>query len=376
MSKTQNLRTWIEIDTKAIAHNIARLKKFLKPKTKFMAVVKSDAYGHGMVAYAKEARKSGVDFFGVDSFEEAIELRDAGIKESILVLGYIFPAQFKEAAEKGISVTISNLDSLRAIEKLKTKKPLKIHVKIDTGLHRQGFLGVDAESVFSVLRILDKQMIVEGLYTHFAAMESPKYESYSRMQIDRLEKWYDAFLALGYNPIVHSSASSGIVYSREFHFDMVRAGISLYGLWPSTEIAEAAPKTKLIAALSWKAIVSEIKKVHAGERVGYDLTERLSRDSTLAVVPVGYFHGIPRSLSNKAEFLVRGKRAKIVGRVSMDMVVVDVTDIRGVKSGDEAVIIGARGLERISAEEVAEKAGTINYEIVTRIHPSIPRIYR
>lgn len=382
MSKTKNLRTWVEIDTKAIAHNIARLKSFLKPKTKFMAVVKSNAYGHGMVEYAKAARKSGlpaqagVDFFGVDSFEEALELRDARIREPILVLGYVFPSQFVECAKKNISVTISSLESLRTIAKLKSEKPLKIHVKIDTGLHRQGFLGIDVVTIFDELKKAGKRVIVEGLYTHFAAMESPKYESYSRMQIERLKKWRDAFVASGYDPIVHSSASSGLVYGKDFHFDMVRAGISLYGLWPSIEIAEVAPKTKLLPALSWKSIISETKKVHAGERVGYDLTEKLSRDSVLAVVPVGYWHGIPRTLSSKGEFLIRGKRAKIVGRVSMDMLAVDVTGIKGAKQGDEVVIIGSQGKEKVSAEEVAEKAGTINYEIVTRINPLIPRIYR
>ena len=372
----KNLRTWVEIDTKAIAHNIARLKSFIAPETLFMAVVKSNAYGHGIVAYAKESKKSGVDFFGVDSFEEAMELRSAGIKEPILVLGFVFPAQFAQAAEKNISVTISSLESLSALARFKAKNLLKIHVKIDTGLHRQGFLGIDVEKIFAEIRKAGKRIVVEGLYTHFAAMESPKYESYSRMQIGQLKKWHKAFTASGYDPIVHSSASSGLVFSKEFHFNMVRAGISLYGLWPSVEIAEVAPKTKLRPVLSWKSVVSETKKVRAGERVGYDLTEKLSRDSILAVVPVGYWHGVPRTLSGTGEFLVKGKRAKIVGRVSMDMLVVDVTNIKGVKSGDEVVIIGSQGKERVSAEEVADKAGTINYEIVTRINPLIPRIYR
>ena len=371
----KNLRTWVEIDASAIAKNIARLKSFLAPKTKFLAVVKSNAYGHGMVAYAKEAKKSGVDFFGVDSFEEAMELRAAGIKESILVLGYVFPANFAECAKRNISVTISSLESLKAAT-LTRKATLKVHIKVDTGLHRQGFQPNDVEKVFAEIHKAGNKIIVEGLYTHFAVMESPKYESYSRMQIRELQKWRNVFSMVGFRPIVHSSASSGIVYGKDFHFDMVRAGISLYGLWPSNEIREVAPKTKLSPLLSWKTIVSEVKKVRAGERVGYDLTEKLNRDSVLAVVPVGYWHGIPRALSGKGEFLIRGKRTKIVGRVSMDMLVVDATDIAGVAQGDEVVIIGAQGKEKMSAEEVAEKAGTINYEIVTRINPLIQRIYK
>ena len=376
MSRDIKLRTWVEIDTKAIAKNIARLKSFIAPKTKFLAVVKSNAYGHGIIAYAKESKKSGVDFFGVDSIEEALELRGAGIRESILVLGFVFPEQFKVAAEKNISITISSLESLRTLFFLKSKKPLKIHIKVDTGLHRQGFLGSDIEKVFRELKKTGDRIIIEGLYTHFAAMETPKYIDYSRMQIRELQKWKNVFSMVGIHPIVHSSATSGIFFSREFHFDMVRAGISLYGLWPSNEIKEVAPKTKLLPVLSWKSIVTEVKKVKAGERVGYDLTEKLNRDSILAVVPLGYFHGIPRSLSSKGEFLVRGKRAKIIGRVSMDMVVVDITDIKNVRQGDEVVVIGKQGGEEISAEEFAEKAGTINYEIVTRINTVIPRIYK
>ena len=376
MSRDIKLRTWVEIDTKAIAKNIARLKSFIAPKTKFLAVVKSNAYGHGIIAYAKESKKSGVDFFAVDSIEEALELRGAGIRESILVLGFVFPEQFKVAAEKNISVTISSLESLRTLFFLKAKKPLKIHVKIDTGLHRQGFQGSDVEKVFSGIKNAGKKVIVEGLYTHFAAMETPSYVEYSRGQIAELKKWQRAFILFGFNPIVHSSATSGIFFSKEFHFDMVRAGISLYGLWPSNEIKEVAPKTKLLPVLSWKSIVTEVKKVASGERVGYDLTEKLNRDSILAVVPLGYWHGIPRSLSSKGEFLVRGKRAKIIGRVSMDMVVIDVTDIAGVAQSDEVVVIGKQGKGEVSAEEFADKAGTINYEIVTRINPLIPRIYR
>ncbi len=385
----------MEIDKDAIAKNIARLKSFIAPKTKFLAVVKSNAYGHGIVEYAKESKKSGVDFFGVDSFEEAMELRNVGIKEPILVLGYVFPANFAQCAKRNISVTISSLESLQAVarqgavfervsrsEAHKRKNgtlprlALKLHIKIDTGLHRQGFQDSDVEEVFKEIHKAGREIIIEGLYTHFAAMETPKYESYSRMQIRELQKWRNIFSMVGIHPIVHSSATSGIFFSKEFHFDMVRGGISLYGLWPSNEIKEVAPKTKLVPVLTWKSVITEVKKVKALERVGYDLTEKLSRDSMLAVVPLGYWHGIPRSLSSKGEFLVRGKRAKIIGRVSMDMVVIDVTGIKDAEQGDEVVVIGRQGKEEVSAEEFAEKAGTINYEIVTRINAAIPRIYK
>jgi alanine racemase len=184
----------------------------------------------------------------------------------------------------------------------------------------------------------------------------------------------------GLAPITHVSASSGILFSSDFHADMVRGGIALYGLWPSPEIQAHAVKMagksgiRLAPALSWKAIVSEVKLISKGASVGYDLTHTVSRDSRIAIIPVGYWHGLRRSLSNSGHVLIGGKRCPIIGRISMDMTIIDVTDVPSVKQGDEAVIIGKQGKEVITVEGVAEKAGTINYEIVTQINPLLPRI--
>ncbi|MFA6095929.1 MAG: alanine racemase, partial [Candidatus Paceibacterota bacterium] len=293
MIKGTEQRTWVEVDKKAMARNVLRLKRFLEPHTRFMAVVKSNAYGHGMTAYARELSRLGVDFFGVDDVDEALELRKAGIKESILVLGYTLPARYAEAAAKNISITISSADSLAALvrSRARGKKRLKIHLKVDTGLHRQGMMPSDKARVMKILSDEMPHVEIEGLYSHFAALETPGYIDYSRTQAERLAQWQDLLLMHGYDPIVHASASAGVVWSRDdFRFDMVRAGIALYGLWPSEEIRNSTDPTALRPVLSWKTVVSEVKDIPSGSRIGYDLTETVSRASTIAVIPVGYWH--------------------------------------------------------------------------------------
>jgi alanine racemase len=205
-------------------------------------------------------------------------------------------------------------------------------------------------------------------------MEDPMRESYSKMQAESFKSIVEKIRAKGIPILSHASASSGILFSKNFHFDLARAGIALYGLWPSREIKLWAKDIKLVPALSWKTIVTEVKLVPKGAKVGYDLTHETLRNSRLAIIPVGYWHGLPRNLSNKGEVLLNGKRVPIVGRISMDMSIIDVTDIPNARPGDEVIIIGTQGKESITAEEVALKAGTINYEIVTRINPLIPRI--
>lgn len=385
----EKMRTWVELDRSAIAHNFNLFKKIVakkggnKNKTIVMPVVKSNAYGHGLVPFAKEVVKLGAEFLGVDSFEEALELRANGIKTRILVFGYTAPAYFVEAGEKNISVTISSMNSLLEIEKLKIQK-LKIHIKVDTGLGRQGF---PVEELGNVLSILENYKInkkiknscnveVEGLYTHLAVGEALSGRAYTMMQAGKLDTWYNAFLEEGYKPLRHICATSSTMFFPELHYDMVRIGIGMYGLWPSRETKNAMQKKyKLMPVLSWKTIITEIKKINKGTKIGYDLTEELKRDSKLGVIPVGYWHGYPRALSSKGLFSVLGKKVKLIGRVSMDMIVLDLTKI-GAKIGDEVAIIGGDFGHYAEADMMAQDADTINYEIVTRINPIIKRFYR
>lgn len=366
-------RTWVEIDQKAIEKNTRTLKDLLSDEVAFMAVVKSNAYGHGMVVAAKAAIRGGANWLAVDELGEALELRKAGIKVPVLVLGYTLPALYKTAAAKNVSLTISSLESIQNLAKAKLQKKLRIHIKFDTGLHRQGLLEPQIQQAIRIMSAAGFPAIVEGAYTHFAAMETPASEAYSRGQMAKFASAVSMLRAKGFTPVTHASASSGILFSDDFHCDMARAGISLYGLWPSPEIERHAKAIRLAPALSWKTIVTEAKLVPRGSKVGYDLTYEVARDSRIAVIPVGYWHGLPRGLSNRGQVLVGGKRANVIGRISMDMTTIDVTDIPSAAEGDEVVLIGSQGGETISADEVAEKAGTINYEVVTRINPLILR---
>ncbi len=367
-------RTWLEINYRAITNNIRTLRTLITGETMLMAVVKSNAYGHGIVASARAAILGGVTWLGVDEISEALVLRKEGIKVPILVLGYTLPEWYKTAAVKNISLTVSSLDVLQDISGMSFTKPLKIHIKFDTGLHRQGIMESHIQQSIRIISRASFPAVIEGMYTHFATMEDPLREDYSRMQRDTFKQIITLFALKKITPITHAGASSALLFSKEFHFDMVRVGIATYGLWPSREIKRWAKDTALVPALTWKTIVGEVKLVQKGARVGYDLTHELSRNSRLAIIPVGYWHGLPRALSNTGSVLIGGKKVPIVGRVSMDMTIVDVTDSPRVTIGSEVVIIGNQGAESITADEVAQKAGTINYELVTRINPLIPRI--
>jgi len=383
MSKQQinkeGLRTWIEIDRKAIAHNYRTFRKVIASKTKFLAVVKSNAYGHNLLEFAHEMDRLGADRLGVDSLMEALALRESGVKRPLLVLGFTLPKLFDKAREEKISLTISSFPQLAKALALKARKtPLCVHIKVDTGMHRQGFQIGEAARLLSLLAKADPRVLfVEGLYTHFAEAKNPRLGDSTRRQIAEFKEWIKKFHDAGFAPIVHAAATGGTLLYPEAHFDMVRIGIGCYGLWPSSETEQfLGKKITLKPVLSWKAVVSEVKQVQKGERVGYDFTERLMRDTTLAVIPIGYWHGIPRLCSSKGRVLIAGKTARIVGRVSMDMIVVDVTDIPKVKMGDVATLIGKSGKEEIRAREIAMFAGTTHYEIITRLNPLIKKFYR
>jgi alanine racemase len=371
------LRTWVELDRSAIKKNYALFRKMIKKPTLLMCVVKSNAYGHGLVLFAKEMVDLGIDYLGVDSFEEALELRKNSIKTPIMVFGYVSPAYFNEAIKKNISITISSLASLKALTNLKTKsQKIKIHIKADTGLGRQGFLPNQMKEVISFLK-KHPLIEVEGIYTHLAVGENPKEHAYTAMQTKELLKWDKVLRDEGYKPIRHICATSSTMLNPECHFDMVRVGIGMYGLWPSRETKdEVGKKYKLHPVLSWKAIITDLKRLPKDTRIGYDLTEKLSRNSLLAVVPVGYWHGYPRLLSGKGVFNVKGKKVKLIGRVSMDMIVLDVTNVPNVKVGDEVAIIGGDSGHYAEADMMAQDSDTINYEITTRINPIIKRFYR
>lgn len=371
---SKKYKTWIEIDRAAIKHNYEVFRGLIKSETKLMAVVKSNAYGHDLVQFSKECEALGADFLGVDEAREAFILLEEGIKSPILILNYVEEDLLEDVVKKGISFTVSNFNMLGRAVALKDSKP-KIHIKADTGLGRQGFLLKDLDKVLEILT--QENLAVEGLYTHYSFAESPSHNDYTDKQTDEFKTWIKAFAEKGFNPIKHASAASGCILGDKYHFDMVRIGIGLFGHWGSRELRDwAGDRIVLKQTMTWKTVVSEIKDKPKGSFLGYDLKKCLERDSRIAIIPVGYWHGMTGIMTNNGEVLIRGKRAPIYGRVAMDMTIVDITDIPGVEIGDEVVLVGFQGDDCISTDELKYRLELINYEFVTRINAQIPRIYK
>lgn len=334
-----------------------------------MAVVKSNAYGHGLVECGRIFAKAGANWLGVFSLDEAIALRKKNIRAPILVLGYTEPERFKEALRYKTSITVVDPDVLKFIP-----KKLPIHVKIETGLSRQGVQGDRLEEFFAAI---PAGVTVEGIFSHLADPLDVNGKRYSQFQKSNFDRAIEIAENFGFkNLIKHLNASDGMLSFPQGEYDMIRAGILLYGCWPSYDFQSHFRSIELRPALSWKARVAQVKEIPKDSFVGYGLTEKVSRATRIAVLPVGYFDGYPRSLSSKGVVLLNGLRCQVIGRVSMNMIVADVTDVGAVRSGDEAVLIGAQGKSLIGAEEVADRAGTISYEIITRINPLVARIYR
>lgn len=373
-------RSWVEINKKVLQHNIEQFQKLIGDKIKLVAVVKANAYGHGLVEVAKIAVSSRVNWLGVDSIDEALKLRKAGIDAPILILGYTLLSKLKEVIKYDLRQAAYNKETIVELAKqaTKQKKKIKIHLKVETGTLRQG---LRKEELLELARFIKKhsQIQIEGIYTHYANIEDTTDYDYAQLQLKRFKQAVDLLEKNGIKvPIKHTACSAAIILFPETYFNMVRLGISMYGLWSSKEtFVSAQEKNRQInlePALTWKTRIAQIKNIKAGDPVGYGLTERVSRDSKIAVLPVGYWDGYDRKLSGIGNVLIKGKRCKLLGRVCMNMVVVDVTDVVDAKLEDEVIILGKQGKEEITVEEIAQKIGTINYEVVTRINPLIPRI--
>lgn len=372
----RSLRTWIEVDRQALEHNLTVFRSLLPPGCRLMAVCKSNAYGHGLYDLAPALEEMGADWFGVDSIVEAVTLRRKRIRKPILVLGYTLPARFGEAVRHRISLTISSPENLRVLAAFPGARPARIHLKLDTGMHRQGLLASQWEPARALLSKHRERIRVEGIYTHFAAAKNPADRTYTNGQVCEFEKALAFFETPSVRPIRHASATAGVLNYPEAAYDLVRVGIGLMGHWPSAETKQAwGSRVALKPALTWRTIISEVKAVKKGRGVGYDLTEILKRDSRIGVCPIGYWHGFPRSLSLVGEVLVRGRRAKVLGTISMDMIVIDLTEAGGARVGDVVTVIGRDGREEITAYEVARKAGISHYELLTRLNPLIQKFY-
>ncbi|MBI3633224.1 MAG: alanine racemase [Candidatus Vogelbacteria bacterium] len=374
----EGLRTWIEIDRSAIRHNLSIFRSLIDKKVRLMSVVKSNAYGHGLYDFTTAIDKIGADWFGVDSLIEGLALRREGIKKPILVLGFTLPERIEEAAGNDVSITVSNFETLAVVAKRKGARRIKMHLKVDTGMHRQGFDISELPKVCKIIVEANKNganITIEGLYTHFAAAKNPSFPHETNKQIELFNEAIKIVESFGFKPIKHASATAGTLLFPKAHYDMVRIGIGLYGMWPSKETMRALEnKITLKPVMSWKTVIGEVKIVSEGGGVGYDLTEKLPKNSKIAICPIGYWHGFGRVFSSVGNVLVRGQRAKVLGRVSMDMITIDVSKVKNVKVGDEVVIIGKQVKDKITADEMAFISDGVNYEIVTRTNPLIKRI--
>ncbi len=377
-------KTWIEINKKALQSNLGQFKKLIGNRIKLMAVVKANAYGHGLVEVAEIAVKSGAEWLGVDSADEAIRLKEAGINAPILILGYTLLSRLKDVVKYDLRQVVYNKETIEELARLRDRATksrvilLKVHLKIETGTSRQG---LEKKELLELAKTIKKypQIKIEGAYTHYANIEDTTDHGYAQQQLQRFKGAVEFLEKNGIKiPIKHTACSAAAILFPETYFDMVRIGISMYGLWPSKETFVSAQgknrKIKLEPVLTWKTKVAQIKKIKAGVPISYGLTEKTSQDSKIAVLPIGYWDGYDRKLSGISNVLIDGKRCKVLGRVCMNMIMVNVSHIENIKIEDEVVVLGKQGSEEITADELAQKIGTINYEVVTRINPLIPRI--
>lgn len=367
-------RVEAKINLDAICNNIDEVRKNINTHTKIMAVIKADGYGHGAVALAK-ALGDKVDAYGIAIIEEGIELRNAGFDKPILILGFTPYQLYDEVVKYNITQTVFHYDMAKRLSDVAVSqgKQAKIHIKLDTGMSRIGFK--DNEESIQVIKEISKlpNIYIDGLFTHFACADEADKTS-ARKQFRRYLAFADQLEKEGIDiPVKHVSNSASIIDLPEANLDMVRSGISTYGMYPSDEVNKS--KLLLQPALSLTSNVIYVKQVPAGTGISYNSTFVTSRDSIIATIPVGYGDGYPRQLSSKGRVLIHGKSAPIVGRVCMDQFMVDVTDIPDVVEGDIVTLIGKDGNEYITTEEVANMAGSFNYELVCDIGKRVPRVY-
>lgn len=368
-------RVYAEINLDAICQNIQNAMDKVGPDTKIMAIIKTDAYGHGAIPVAKALAGIGTYAFGVATVKEAVQLRKAGITNPILILGYVFPEDYPFLIDHDIMHAVFQLETAKALSDIaqKSGKTVKIHIKIDTGMGRIGMQPTE-ESLQEIEKIAAlPNLEINGIFTHFACADETDKTSCNRQK----QKYLDFVKALDERgveiPIKHMCNSAGIIEFEGDFLNMARSGIMTYGLYPSEEVNKT--NLALTPALQLKSHVAFVKTVGTGFTVSYGSTYTTKQETVIATVPVGYGDGYPRALSNKGYVLIHGQYAKILGRVCMDQFMVDVTDIPNVRQGDAVTLIGTDGGKRISVEEVANQAYSFNYEFCCGINKRVPRVY-
>lgn len=385
-----SLLSWCEVDTGALAANAREMRRRVGDEVLLGIVVKSDAYGHGLVDASRVFLGAGADWLIVNALYEAQALRAAGVDAPLYVAGHVPPAAAPDVVAADARVVVYDADVVDALAAAgrAAGRPVAVHLKVETGNQRQGLLLEDAVALGRRVAATDG-VILEGLATHYADIEDTTDHRFAMQQLSRFDEAVSAFANAGLPVAIRHTANSAatILWGRT-HGELVRVGLSAYGMWPSAETHAVAVALEhreqggrggfmptLTPALRWRARLAQVKDVAAGEWIGYGRTFRTTHPMRIAIVPVGYFEGYDRRLSNLAHALVDGVRAPVRGRVCMNMTMLDVTHIPSARAGSVATLLGPDGDERVSAEDLAGWMGTINYEVVSRIHPSILRVF-
>lgn len=373
-SRPAHPATIATIDLSALAHNLAHVRRCLFPACEILAVVKADAYGHGAAAISRALVEAGITRLGVSTIDEGVALRNAGLRVPILLLGALLPDQLGEAIASDLTPIIHDPELAERLGNLPVSKPTPypVHIKVDTGMGR---LGLQPEQVVSLLQSppFKGPLVAEGLMTHLADADNPDRE-FTEMQAARFRRLVDQIAVAGFSiPLVHAANSASILGHPSTHFTMVRPGIMLYG-YASVPFGQTPPDLKPVLTLTTR--VMQIRTLEPGESVSYNRSYIVTRPSRIAVLPIGYADGYSRALSNRGSVLLHGRRAPIRGRVCMDMTMVDVTDVPGVRPGDEAVLIGRQGSQTIWATDLAAWLDTIPYEVLCVLGPRVARVYR
>ncbi|MFA4967642.1 MAG: alanine racemase [Candidatus Margulisiibacteriota bacterium] len=363
------MNTYAEISLEAVKHNIAEIRKLLKAGTRFMAVTKANAYGHGAVAVSRAAIEAGADYLAVANLREALELREAGMVSPILILTESPTSVMDEVVQHQLTQTIYSFSEAKALsdEAVKRKKTARLHIKVDTGMGRVGVMPSEASALIAKISSLPA-LTIEGVFTHFAKAEEHN-DSYTKEQFEKFRSLFPKFENI---PIKHAANSAATLFHPDTHLDMVRVGLMLYGIYPQ---GNSNRTIDLKPALSFKSRVVYLKRVPAGTLISYGGIYETKKETSIATLPVGYADGYSRRLSNRGKVLINGKRYPVVGHITMDMTLVNVGDDK-ISVGDEAVLIGSQGIEAITADEIATLDDTISYEVICGIGKRVPRIYR
>lgn len=370
----------IETDRGALADNLRAFRRHTAAASEILAVVKADAYGHGLVPAASAFLEGGAGLLGVHALREARQLRGAGIEAPVIVLGPATAAECAEASALDVQVTVGSLAAARAVAAAAgADSPQAVHLKVETGVNRQGLVEAELAPALAILRAAPGVRL-EGLSSHYADIEDTTDHAFADEQTRRFEDHRARLAALGVAGLrEHMSCSAAALIWERSHRAIVRVGIGAYGIWPSKETRvsvrqQGRPEPELRPALTWRVMISQVRDVPAGQTVGYGRTWKAMTDSRIAVLPVGYADGWPRALSGRGYVLVGGRRAPLVGRICMNLCMVDVTHVPGAAAGDHAVLLGRQGDEVITASMLADLLGTIAYEVVTLPGPGWERV--